>query len=651
MNEMMEYKITDKFWGRYRELVRKEMIPFQWSVLNDAIDVKIEKERDDNFIPNEKSHAIENFKIAAKRTEGEHYGWVFQDSDVYKWLEAVAYSLADKPDANLKSLADSVVDLIGEAQEEDGYLDTYFTIKEPDRKFKRLSDSHELYCAGHFIEAAVAYNEASGNEKVLAIATKLADCICNNFGPEEGKIHGYDGHEEIELALMKLFHVTGEKKYMNMAEYFLSERGKDPDFFRKQNRANEENYIIKGLDAFPDTYFQNHLPVTEQTTAEGHAVRLVYMCTALADLAATSGNEKFIKACKTIWRNIVDKRMYITGGIGSTVIGESFTLDYDLPNDVMYCETCASIGLTFFARQMLRIEQNAEYADVMERALYNTVISGMALDGKHFFYVNPLEVVPSKDKKNPTKSHVKTVRPQWLGCACCPPNLARLVTSLEKYIYTFGKDAILTNLFVDSTITNGFNGSVVTLKQETEYPRKGKIKLMVSVDNKAVIRLGIRIPFWADEYELTLDGKKVSKAPDCGFVFVDTCDGSSIALNLDMKVTRWYANENVRENLGKVAVARGPVVFCAEEKDNGPDLHMLMLPKSAAARYSEVTDFAGIDGIDVSGYRGEILKDAPLYSKEANRRKEKTNIHFIPYYAWANRGENEMRVWINEVDE
>ena len=647
----MEYKITDEFWGRYRELVRKEMIPFQWNVLNDAIDVNIEKERDDNFIPNEKSHAIENFKIAAGRTSGEHYGWVFQDSDVYKWLEAVAYSLADHYDENLKSLADSVVDLIAEAQEDDGYLSTYFTIMEPDRRFKRLSESHELYCAGHFIEAAVAYYEAVGNEKVLTVAKRLADCVNNNFGPEEGKIHGYDGHEEIELALMRLYHITGTEEYMTLARFFLEERGKDPDFFRKQNKLDGDDYLIKGLDAFPDSYFQNHLPIMEQTTAEGHAVRLVYMCTALADLAASSGDEKLLKACKTIWRNIVDKRLYITGGIGSTVIGESFTLDYDLPNDVMYCETCASIGLMFFARQMLKAEANAEYADVMERALYNTVISGMALDGRHFFYVNPLEVVPAKDKKNPTKSHVKTVRPEWLGCACCPPNLARLVTSLEKYIYTFGDNAILANLYVDSTITTDYQGGKVTLVQQTKYPKNGRVNLSVSMDNGKMIRLGIRIPFWATEYSLMVNGAAVNANPSDGYVYVIVEDGADIELELKMEVVRWYANLSVREDLNKVAIGRGPVIYCVEEVDNGADLHMLMLPRSAVAKYTEKTDFNGIDGIDIEGFRREMTKDAPLYTRDTNRNKEKTSIHFVPYYSWANRGENEMRVWINEVDE
>ena len=643
----MKYKVTDEFIGNYRELVRTQMIPFQWNVLNDAIDVNIEKERDDDFIPNEKSHAIENFKIAAGINKGDHYGWVFQDSDVYKWLEAVAYSLRDKPDKNLQDLADSVVDLIGMAQEDDGYINTYFTIKAPDRKFKRLGESHELYCAGHFIEAAVAYYEATGSEKVLDIAKKLADCIDNTFGKEEGKINGYDGHEEIELALMKLYHITLDERYLSLAKYFVDERGKNPNFFREQISQDNGDYIIKGVDSMPDTYFQNHAPVYEQTTAEGHAVRLVYMCTALADIAATTGDEKLLKACKTLWRNIVDKRMYITGGIGSTVIGESFTEDYDLPNDVMYCETCASIGLIFFARQMLLAEADGEYADVMEKALYNTAIAGMALDGRHFFYVNPLEVVPNIDKKNPTKSHVKVVRPEWLGCACCPPNLARLVTSLEKYIYSFAKDAVLLNLFVDSTVEETYNGQTIKIKQTTTYPKKGNV--LINIEAEETFKLGIRIPSWADKYTIAQNGVMVDTVSDKGFVYTEVKNGDAIEVDFALDIIRWYSNNRVRTNVGLVAFSRGPIVYCAEGVDNGENLHLISVKKDCDLRYIEKTDFNDIDAIIVKGIREKVDEEsAPLYARSKSNVYEELDIKLIPYYAWANRGENEMRVWLSE---
>ena len=316
----MQVILNDKFFGKYRDIIRTEMIPYQWKVLNDEIAIKIERERNDNSIPNEKSHAIENLKIAAGISEGDHYGWVFQDSDVYKWLEAVAYSLKDKMDDDLKSIADDVVSLIGQAQEEDGYLSTYYTIKEPDRKFKNLGEGHELYCAGHFLEAAVAYNEATGNEKVLQIAYKLADYIDSYFGDEDGKHFGIDGHEEIEIGLMRLYRVSGNDRDKKLAEYFINSRGVKPGFFIEQWKELDNN-LLGGVRSFPLTYFQNHVPVKEQATAEGHAVRLVYMCTAMADIAAANNDIELYNACLKIWRNIVDKRMFITGGIGSTVIG------------------------------------------------------------------------------------------------------------------------------------------------------------------------------------------------------------------------------------------------------------------------------------------------------------------------------------------
>lgn len=645
-------EITDTFWKRYKELVRTEMIPYQWKVLNDEAEITIEKERNDDSIPSEKSHAIENFKIAAGRKNGEHYGWVFQDSDVYKWLEAVAYSLNDHPDESLKAIADEVVDLIADAQEKDGYLDTYFTIMEPERKYKRLRESHELYCAGHFIEAAVAYNEATGNKKVLDTAIKLADHIDEYFGEEKGKIHGADGHEEIEIGLMRLYHLTSENRYLKLADYFLRVRGKAPDFFEKQCREDNKKPLITGMSSFPTSYFQVHLPVALQDTAEGHAVRLVYMCTALADIAASTGNKEVGKVCRKIWRNIIDRRMYITGGIGSTVIGESFTLDYDLPNDTMYCETCASIGLIFFARQMLRIEANGEYADVMERALYNTALAGMALDGRHFFYVNPLEVVPEKSKKDPTKSHVKSVRPQWLGCACCPPNLARLITSVEKNVYTVSADSILVNLYIQSKLSCRIKEAEVEIDLKADYPRSGEIAVDITNKGNEVVSVGIRLPDWADDISGKIDSSIADITTDAGYWYICADPGMTrIELNIGLEPKRWYASVNVSEDINKVAICRGPQVYCIEGVDNGKALHCLSLPSTSDLKYYwDDKKLGGVGIIEGDGIRYVMMKESSkLYtSGKPYRGKEPCRIKWIPYYAWANRGENEMRVWINE---
>lgn len=648
-------KITAPFWQQYIKLIRKEMLPFQWSVLNDEADIKIEKERDADYIPSDKSHAIENFKIAAGLAKGSHYGMVFQDSDVYKWLEAAAYALHQHYDEDLRRIADGVVDLLAAAQQPDGYLNTYFTIEAPERKYKRLYQSHELYCAGHFIEAAVGYYSVAGNKKVLDIAVKLADNIDAHFGSEEGKIHGYDGHEEIELALLRLYEVTGAEKYKKLAHFFLYERGKNPNFFKEQQADDpSDKPVIEGMENFKPSYYQNHKPILEQETAEGHAVRVMYMCTGMAMLARLDGDKEMLAACKRLWKNIVTRRMYITGGIGSTVIGEAFTADYDLPNDTMYCETCASIGLVFFANNMLKVDTDSQYADVMERALYNTVINGMALDGKHFFYVNPLEVVPELSRKDPGKSHVKPVRPAWFGCACCPPNLARLLSSLDEYIYTVKDDAVYANLYLsnESTLKVGKTDSVI--KQETNYPWSGTVKF--TVQSKASFKLALRIPEWADAYTITLNGTKIEPIIENGYasIYCDWQDNevNEIVLDLPMNVKFIEANPLVREDYGKIAVQRGPLVYCAEGTDNGDNLHLLQLDTSSAAEAQFEKDFLnGAVVISAKGTKTVINKNwqDKLYCdiKKTNDKTENVDIRLIPYFCALNRGENEMTVWLH----
>ncbi|MBQ0166219.1 MAG: glycoside hydrolase family 127 protein [Treponema sp.] len=676
---MNSIQITDTFFSKYRELVRKEMIPYQWKVLNDEIAVNIERERNDDTIPNEKSHCIENFRIAAGRSQGHHYGWVFQDSDVYKWLEAVSYSLKEKPDAALQKLADSVVDLIADAQEDDGYLSTYFTIEAPQRKFRDLAESHELYCAGHFMEAAVAYHEATGNETVLATARKLADCIYRWFSPEEMAHPGADGHEEVEIGLMKLYHATGEKRYLKLAKHFLEERGKNPDFFREQ-RSSEENYIalLNGVDHFPLSYFQWHKDIYAQDTAEGHAVRLMYMCTAMADVAEATGNSRMYEACRKIWRNIVDKRMYITGGIGSTVTGESFTFDYDLPDDTMYCETCASVALMFFARNMLKNETRGEYGDIMERALYNTVLDGMALDGRHFFYVNPLQVLPEASAKDPGKSHVKPVRPEWLGCACCPPNLARLLASLEKYAFHEYKGAVFADLFMSSSAQFG----TLSVVEKTRYPWEEAVTFTLDSSDTAEHAFAVRIPSWTSwgkGVTLTVNGAHCdlpapgqiiccpSAAGDVlcfsvseGYLYIrGQFRQDTLELTFDMPVVKMAANPAVRSENGKVAVMRGPVVYTLESADNGEGLYRLFLRDDTDFSYEFKKDMLnGVGVITGKGYRiagavcGESTPaDTPLYAPytdETEERAEQVRLIWIPYYAWANRGKGEMAVWIRQ---
>ena len=647
-------KITAPFWQQYIKLVREEMLPFQWDVLNDKADIKIEKERDADYIPSEKSHAIENFKIAAGITQGHHYGMVFQDSDVYKWLEAVAYALHQHYDEDLRKIADGVVDLLAQAQEEDGYLNTYFTIEAPDRKYKRLYQSHELYCAGHFIEAAVGYFNVTGNKKILDIAYKLADNIDRHFGSEEGKIHGYDGHEEIELALLRLYELSHDEKYKKLAHFFLYERGKNPNFFKEQQKDDPSTKVlIEGMDGFKPSYYQNHKPILEQETAEGHAVRVMYMCTGMAMLARLDNDEAMLKACKRLWKNIVTKRMYITGGIGSTAIGEAFTADYDLPNDTMYCETCASIGLIFFADNMLKIEHDSQYADVMERALYNAVIDGMALDGKHFFYVNPLEVVPELSKKDPNKSHVKTTRPAWFGCSCCPPNLARLLSSLDEYMYKTTDDTIYANLYLSNEAQFKLKNKAVTLMQETNYPWNGKITFIVK--NGAAFKLALRIPAWAENCTLKVNNSEVKAPVVNGYAVLEYNwqSGDTVVLDLPMKAQFIGANPLIREDRSKVAVQRGPVVYCAESVDNGANLQLLQIDTQAPITEEFKTDlFGGVVSLSIKGSRIKLNDNwqDKLYQPvdEIKDTDAQTDIKLIPYFTCLNRGETEMTVWLHK---
>lgn len=423
--DLHKLTVSDPFLGQYQRLVRDVVIPYQWDALNDRI-----PEADP-------SHAIENFRIAAKRQSGEFYGMVFQDSDVAKWLEAVAWSLCQKPDPELEKTADDVIALVAAAQCADGYLNTYFTVKAPQERWNNLAECHELYCAGHMIEAGVAFFQATGKRHLLEVVCRLADHIDSVFGPGENQLHGYPGHPEIELALMRLYEITQQPRYMALADYFVEQRGTQPHYY-------DEEYAKRGKTAYWHTYgpawmvkdkaySQAHLPLSAQQTATGHAVRFVYLMAGVAHLARLSQDEDKRQTCLRLWNNMAQRQLYITGGIGSQSSGEAFSSDYDLPNDTVYAESCASIGLMMFARRMLEMEVDSRYADVMERALYNTVLGGMALDGKHFFYVNPLEVHPKTLTFNHIYDHVKPVRQRWFGCACCPPNIARVLTSLGHY--------------------------------------------------------------------------------------------------------------------------------------------------------------------------------------------------------------------------
>ncbi|RCX22507.1 hypothetical protein DFP94_10187 [Fontibacillus phaseoli] len=641
-----QVQIQDEFWNYYIQLVRDVVVPYQWEALNDRVGSA------------EPSGAVRNFKIAAGLEQGDFYGMVFQDSDIAKWLEAVAYLLEAKRDPALEEIADGLIDIIALAQQDDGYLNTYFTVKEPGQKWTNLAECHELYCAGHMIEAGVAYFQATGKRKLLDVVSRFADHIDSVFGTEPGKLAGYDGHQEIELALVKLYQATGNERYLRLGRYFVDQRGQKPSFYQIQlDERGGKTHWPSGNEAVDLEYNQSHLPVREQEKAIGHAVRLLYMLTGMADVAAETGDKSLLAACRKLWDNIVSRQMYITGGVGSMPQGEAFSFDYDLPNDTVYAETCASIGLIFFAQRMLRIAPESQFADVMERALYNTVVGGMSRDGKHFFYVNPLEVDPKAcGGANRKYDHIKPVRQEWFGCACCPPNVARLLASLGEYIYTVQGNTLYTHLYIGGEAALEVAGNKVTLKQTSNYPWDGKIKLeVIRAEAGEAFGLAVRIPGWCKEASLTVNGAGYPLNDQTminGYARIERAwqPGDILELRVEMPVTRIYSHPLVRANAGKVALQRGPLVYCLEQADNGPHLHEIVLPRDAEFRAGkEDSLLGGIVSIEAEALR---LRDEEwpggLYSSEPAPGMKNDTVKFIPYYAWANRGEGEMSVWVRE---
>jgi uncharacterized protein len=632
-------KIEGGLWHSYRVLVRDKVIPYQWKAMNDEIPGA------------PKSHSVENFRIAAGVRNGAHEGMVFQDSDLAKWLEAAGNLLADDPTGNpeLRAWVDEAVDLIALAQQPDGYVNTYFTVKEPDRKWKNLREAHEMYTAGHLIEAGVSLYKGSGNQKILDVVRRLADHIGSRFGTEAPRVRGYCGHEEVELALVKLARLTGEQRYLRLASYFVEERGQSPSYFDIESSQPGFTPIfgIKSLD-----YYQAHLPVRQQRAAVGHAVRAMYLYTAMADLAAEKADTSLGEACERLWESATRRKMYITGGIGSSAHLESFGADFDLPNDIAYAETCAAIGLFLFSSRMARLRHQAKYADVMERTLYNGIISGLGLDGESYFYVNPLEVVPAVCDENGSYRHVKYRRQPWYGCACCPPNIARTLTSLGEYAYHLSGDTLFADLYHEGSVTFAVNSREVSLQQRTRYPWDGVVTFRPRGDAPVEFTLALRIPSWCRGHTVALNGAKLSGAagPD-GYVHVRRTwsRGDTLELTLPLRMERIHADPRVQADNGKVAIQRGPVVYCLEEADNGAQLSRLRLPPDAPLEAVERADlFGGVVAITAQAVeRGAWQGDLYAHNGPPNAGPAR-QVLFIPYYAWANRAPGEMAVWIRE---
>lgn len=542
---------------------------------------------------------IRNFENAALK-QGEHSGIYFDDSDVYKALEGMAYSLQNNPDPVLEAKCDEWIAKFAAAQEEDGYINTYYTLTGLDKRWT-VMDKHEMYCAGHMIEAGVAYYNVTGKRTLLDVCIRMADHMMSLFGP--GKRDWVPGHEEIELALVKLYQATGEKKYLDFSEWLIDERGKGLG-------ANEG----KPWNA---EYHQDDKPVREMTDIAGHAVRAMYLYCGMADVAAYTGDQGYIDALGRLWDDVVLKNMYVTGGIGQSAHNEGFTVDYSLPNLTAYCETCASVGMVLWNWRMNQFTGDGKYVDVMERSMYNGALAGISLDGDRFFYVNPLESLGNHHRQ------------AWYGCACCPSQICRFLPSIGNYIYGVSDDAIWVNLYIGDKADVRFGGKNLTLTQETRYPWEGAVKLTVGTRSAVKADMRLRIPGWCKSYVIKVNGAEVNPEVESGYAVLPGRwkDGDVIELDMDMPVELVAADPRTKEDEGMRAVQRGPLVYCIEEVDNKDGFDELAI--------SEDAEFT-------TAFQKDLLKGVVTIDAKACGK----TLKYIPYYSWDNREAGKMKVWV-----
>ncbi|MDH7514150.1 MAG: glycoside hydrolase family 127 protein [Clostridiales bacterium] len=627
--DFAKVRITDEFWAPRLERNRTVTIPYLLKM-------------------NEESGRVDNFRIAAGLKTGKHTGKRYNDSDVFKTMEAAAYSLRLHPDPELKKKLDDLIALIARAQEPDGYIFTARTIdpKNPApgsgrERWLNLRVSHELYNVGHMYEAAVAHFIATGERSFLEIAIKNADLLVRTFGPGLGKRRAFPGHQEVEIGLAKLYRLTGRREYLDLAKFFLDERG---HYHNGETYPSDSPFVIYNSDE----YLQNHKPVLEQTEAVGHAVRATYMYSGMADVAALGGFPEYSAALDKLWANVVGKKLYITGGIGATGEYEAFGADYDLPNARAYAETCAAIGNALWNQRMFELRGEAKYIDVLERTIFNGILPGVSLSGDRFFYQNPLE------------SAGRYERSSWFEVACCPANVARFLSTIGGYIYGVLNDTLYINLFVDSTARFELGGRPVEIVQETKYPWNGDVKIMVNPSRPGKFGIRLRIPGWAlnqpvpsdlyrflDKNEqparLTINRKSAAIILENGYVELRRKwrSGDLVELRLPMPVRRVIAHEKVKEDAGKVALQRGPILFCVEAVDNGGKALNIILPDAAAVTHWFRPDLlAGVAIITAKARAVDFGPDGKIAAERGHQ------LMAVPYFAWANRGANEMAVWL-----
>ncbi|SLN76962.1 glycoside hydrolase family 127 protein [Roseisalinus antarcticus] len=560
---------------------------------------------------------------------------MFWDSDIAKSIETAAYALYRRPDPDLEAQVDAVIDAYGRLQEDSGYCNSWYLRIQPGKRWTNLRDCHELYCAGHLMEAAVAYYHATGKRKLMDIMCRYADHIDGLFGTQEGRMRGYPGHEEIELALVKLGRATGEQRYLDLAKFFIDQRGTQPHYYDQEAGARGAQLADYHFGTYE--YSQSHKPVREQREVVGHAVRAAYLYAGMADVATEFGDNSLMPALEGLWDHLTQRNLYIHGGFGPSETNEGLTFDFDLPNETAYAETCAAVALVFWASRMLGRGPDVRYGDVMERALYNCALAGLSMDGTNFFYENPLE------------SRGDHHRWDWHHCPCCPPNISRLLASVGTYAYGIAESEVAVHLYCAGSAALEVAGKKVQISQETGYPYDGQIVLKIEPEGEAEFALSLRLPGWARGHAVTVNGETVDVAEaENGYLRIWRCwsKGDRVTLHMEMPVETVHANPLVPNNQGRIALMRGPLVYCLEEVDNGAALNSLVLAADAQFESVEVDGLTGHIAATTQAQRESYLGEG-LYSRKAPVR-ETVHIKAVPYHAWDNREGGEMLVWVRQ---
>jgi len=600
-----------------------------------------------------KTGRLDAFKLKERKGCGKIH--IFWDSDVAKWMEAAAYSLASHPDSKLEQKVDAVIRDMKRLQAHDGYLNSHYLKYGLESRWTNLRDNHEFYCAGHLMEAAVAYRQATGKRAFLDVMCRYADHIDSVFGPRKGQLKGYPGHEEIELGLVKLYEATGEERYLKLAAFFVNERGQHgrgkPHYFDVEARRRGDSPNRIGFSAYD--YNQSHRPVREQTEIVGHAVRALYLYSGMADVAAHTRDKELLKACKVIWKNLVTKRMSITGGVGPRAQNEGMTSDFDLPSEGAYLETCAAIALVFWAHRLFLATGDGEYLDVMERAIFNGTISGVDRAGSGFFYGNPLAVQPGFDgnaRYHGEQYHYR--RQPWFGCSCCPTNMGRFIAQFPGYLYAVKGKTLYANLYAASKTTVSVGATEVCLAQKTDYPWNGRVKFTVQPSVVTTWTLALRIPGWCRKATVKVNGKAVRVDQRKGFAHLkrEWQKGDRVALDLAMPVQQVGVDPRGRQVTGKVALQRGPVVYCLEEADNGANLTNVYIKEKTAFRVKKgPASIGGVPVLTATAWTEDAAAWRNTLYAPATRKMVRRPIVAVPYFLWANRRPGEMNVFLGKV--